>query len=388
MNPKALPFRVMAAAKGEPLDIWVFGFVEDDQWMADVFGGVTPEDILAQLKAYDYSAGIRVHIHSMGGSVFGGMAIYQLLRSTQVPITTRVYGVAASMGSIIAMAGDTIEISTGGLLMVHNPWTHAVGDYRELQKQAAVLEEVRNSLVQVYRKRTGKSEAELKTLMDNETWMSAETAKQLGFVDTILEVSAIAASISGLDIRPGVPPPAPTPTPNNTPPLPPEKMKQIPMAVFTALLALAGLSVEATPEALQQQLSAAFEQAKSKLEEATKALEAAKAAQFQAAAEVLVGLGLVPQDKAEGYQKLLAADLALVVGQLKANLAGSSTDQSLVDLLKAGIPGTPTQAKTLADEWQELSEEPARLAKLIKENPKRYAELYEARFGKPLPALA
>lgn len=138
---------------------------------------------------------IDVHINSVGGSVFEGVAIYNLLNGFDGTINVYVDGLAASIASIIAMSGNTITMLDGSFLMIHNPMTFTGGNAEELKKQVELLETMRDTLVDIYAKRTGKPTEDIKALMDVETWLTADQAIEYGFADNItqgLEVAAVA----------------------------------------------------------------------------------------------------------------------------------------------------------------------------------------------------
>jgi ATP-dependent Clp protease protease subunit len=124
-------------------------------------------------------------INSPGGSVFDGLAIYNVLRQSKADITVRVMGVAASAASFIAMAGKKIVMPKNSFMMVHNPMAVAIGNADEMREWADTLDKIAASLVGIYTARTGKSEDEIKALLDAETWMTADEAVELGFADEV-----------------------------------------------------------------------------------------------------------------------------------------------------------------------------------------------------------
>lgn len=128
---------------------------------------------------------IHLHINSPGGDVFDGVAIYNALRNHKAKVITHVDGVAASIASIIAMAGDEVRMSEGAFMMVHNPWMLVIGDAADLRESADFLDKVRGSLVGIYARATGKAEKDIGKLMDAETWLTAEEARDEGFADVI-----------------------------------------------------------------------------------------------------------------------------------------------------------------------------------------------------------
>lgn len=128
---------------------------------------------------------IELHIHSGGGDAFEGIAICNYLRSHKASVTAVVDGLAASAASLIAMGADKIIMPSNTTMMVHRASTYAYGNADSLEKQAKMLRDVDDALIQTYRNRFNGEFHELEALLDNETYMTAETAKSYGFVDEI-----------------------------------------------------------------------------------------------------------------------------------------------------------------------------------------------------------
>lgn len=141
-------------------------------------------------SADDALESVEVEINSPGGSVFEGHRIYNALRGMSargVEVTTTVNGLAASMGSVILMAGDKRQMTTGSRIMIHEASTIAWGDARTMRKQADLLEGISAEIAGIYAERTGGDENKIRNLMFSETWMTADEAKANGFVDTVLK---------------------------------------------------------------------------------------------------------------------------------------------------------------------------------------------------------
>ena len=149
-------------------------------------------------KALKGVKNVTVHINSPGGDVIAGAEIYSALRehslSGEGSVTVIVTGIAASAASIIAMAGDRILMHPVAYMMIHNPWTVAMGDAKELRKAAKVLDVIAEGLVSTYQARTGKDKEELEKMLANETWMSAATCVEEGFADEIYGTGSNAAA--------------------------------------------------------------------------------------------------------------------------------------------------------------------------------------------------
>ena len=152
-------------------------------------------------KALKGVRNVTVHINSPGGDVMAGAEIYSALREHSLngegTVTVIVTALAASAASIIAMAGDKILMHPVAYMMIHNPWTIALGDAKELRKAAKTLDVISEGLISAYETRTGKSRDELKRMLEAETWMSAGTCVEEGFADEIYGAESGAAASLG-----------------------------------------------------------------------------------------------------------------------------------------------------------------------------------------------
>ncbi len=159
----------------------------DDKWIYDLFDveAVSPNDVLNAIENANNEE-IEVVINSPGGDVFAGSEIYTSLKEYGGNVTTKIVGIAASMGSVIAMAGDNVKISPTAQIMIHNVWSMAAGDYRDMQHSADVLQNMNKSIAASYRGKSGLEESELLAMMDEETWLNAEQAKEKGFADEVM----------------------------------------------------------------------------------------------------------------------------------------------------------------------------------------------------------
>ena len=127
-----------------------------------------------------------VWLNSPGGDCVAAVQIYNILKEYPGNITIKIDGIAASAASLIAMAGNEVLMSPVSMMMIHNPMTAAIGNADDMQKAAAMLDEVKDSIINAYELKTGLSRAKLAHLMDDETWMNAVKAVELGFADGIL----------------------------------------------------------------------------------------------------------------------------------------------------------------------------------------------------------
>lgn len=159
------------------------------------------------VKALKDVGNVTVHINSPGGDVMAGAEIYSALREHSLNgrgrVTVIVTALAASAASVVAMAGDEILISPVAYMMIHNPWSIAYGDAKEMRKTARTLDEITEGLITAYQQRTGKSRDQLKRMLENETWMSAQTCVDEGFADGVYggEIRAAACAGAGMLTR-------------------------------------------------------------------------------------------------------------------------------------------------------------------------------------------
>lgn len=161
--------------------LFLNGTIADESWYDD---DVTPQ--LFKDDLYADSGDVTVWLNSPGGDCVAAAQIYNMLKEYPGNVTIKIDGIAASAASLIAMAGDNILMSPVSMMMIHNPLTMAIGNADDMQKAAAMLDEVKESIINAYELKTGLSRAKLSHLMDDETWMNAVKAVELGFADGIL----------------------------------------------------------------------------------------------------------------------------------------------------------------------------------------------------------
>lgn len=145
---------------------------------------VTPALFREDLEAGD--GDVTVWINSPGGNVFAAAEIYTMLKEYAGAVTVRVASIAASAASVIAMAGDQVQMSPTALLMIHDPSTIAMGNAKDMEKAIETLNEVKESIINAYTAKTGLRRSKVADLMESETWMNAKKALELGFCDEIL----------------------------------------------------------------------------------------------------------------------------------------------------------------------------------------------------------
>ncbi|HEM2749770.1 TPA: Clp protease ClpP [Streptococcus suis] len=157
------------------------GQIADETWFGDE---VTPQGFKNDLHAGN--GDITLWINSPGGDVFAAAQIYNMLMDYKGDVHVVIDGLAASAASVIAMAGTTVSMSPVAMLMIHNPWTVAQGEAKDMQKVIEMLGEIKESIINAYELRTGLSRTKLSHLMDSESWFNAKKAVELGFADKIL----------------------------------------------------------------------------------------------------------------------------------------------------------------------------------------------------------
>ena len=161
--------------------LFLNGEISDETWYGDE---VTPQLFKDELNAD--SGDITVWINSPGGDVFAAAQIYNMLRDYKGHVTVKINGLAASAASVIAVAGDTVLVSPVAMMMIHNPATIAMGNTKDMEAAIAMLNEVKESILNAYVDKTGLSRNKLSKMMDDETWFNAKKAVELGFADKVL----------------------------------------------------------------------------------------------------------------------------------------------------------------------------------------------------------
>jgi ATP-dependent protease ClpP protease subunit len=186
--PERSWYQINASATDEPVDVMIYD--EIGNW------GITAHQFASDLtdKA-SRSSLIRVHLHSLGGDVFEGLAIYNMLKNHPATIEVYIGGIAASMGSVIAMAGDTIYIPENAWIMVHKPWGIQGGNADDMRQYADLLDQFETSLVGAYTNKTGLSHEKISELLTAETWLMGKDAVELGFADQLTDAVEISASL-------------------------------------------------------------------------------------------------------------------------------------------------------------------------------------------------
>jgi ATP-dependent Clp protease, protease subunit len=184
-------FIVNQATETEPesVELRIEGDIVDDDeaWLYEWFGmpSTSPNAFKEELSQYK-GKDITVWIDSYGGSVFAAAGIYNALKEHNGKITVKIDSKAMSAASVIAMAGDEVLMSPMAVMMIHNPLTTAYGNMHDLRKVADILDTIKESIVNAYALKTGRSRSKISQMMDDETWMSANVAVKEGFADGVL----------------------------------------------------------------------------------------------------------------------------------------------------------------------------------------------------------
>lgn len=188
-NSSSLQFRAKSPKSAE---IVLYGAI-GESYFGD---SITAKAFSEEMKKLDSSVKeITVRINSPGGDVFDGISIYNRLKQHPAKVKVMIDGLAASIASIIALAGDEIEMGEGALYMVHLPWSMAAGNRNDFENVINRLMDVEEQMISIYSKKTKLSRQEIRLMLEKETWMSADEALEMGFIDKKYEDDmAIAAS--------------------------------------------------------------------------------------------------------------------------------------------------------------------------------------------------
>lgn len=185
-------FNIVARADKGEADVYIYEDVG-----AGFFGGVTAKDFATELKKVGAVDTINVRINSGGGDVFDGFAIYNQLAQHSAKVISHIDGLAASIASVIAMAGDEIRISDAGYIMIHNASAGVLGGADDMRSMADLLDKVTGSIADVYASRTKGERDKIVSLMSAETWMTGAEAIDAGFADELVNMHVTARADLG-----------------------------------------------------------------------------------------------------------------------------------------------------------------------------------------------
>lgn len=189
MGSKFWKFKALDDNTGE---LTLYGEIANETWWGDE---VTPKEFKADLDALGDINTLNIYINSPGGDVFAGQAIHSMLKRHKAHKNIYIDGLAASIASVVVMAGDTIFMPKNAMMMIHNPWTWGIGNAAEFRKLAEDLDKVRESLIAAYEGRSALTRDEIIEIMDSETWLTADECLEYGFCDVVEKEKQMAASI-------------------------------------------------------------------------------------------------------------------------------------------------------------------------------------------------
>lgn len=166
--------------------------------------GVSAEQFIKDLNGVS-SKVLNIRINSPGGSVFDGTAVFNAIKQHKSKTVAHIDGLAASISSIIALAADEVRMSENAFLMIHDPWSMVIGNADIMRDEADLLDKVGKTIAKTYMDKTGKDEKEIKEMMNAETWMNAEEALEMGFIDIIDKGEKEAKALFDLSVFANVP---------------------------------------------------------------------------------------------------------------------------------------------------------------------------------------
>ncbi|MGG4691342.1 ClpP-like prohead protease/major capsid protein fusion protein [Proteus mirabilis] len=183
----------MQAKEDQTADIYIYD--EIGGW------GISARRFTEDLISLGNLSHINLHIHSPGGEVFDGIAIYNQLKNHSATITVYIDGLAASMASVIAMVGDTVIMPKNAMMMIHKPWGVSWGDANDMREYADLLDKLENVLIPAYVAKTGKTTEEITAMLEQETWLDGDECVEQGFADKVIEPVKAMASLTSKRIE-------------------------------------------------------------------------------------------------------------------------------------------------------------------------------------------
>ena len=173
-------FKVEHDEENKVTTIAIYGII-GDSWFSESFSANDIDRALNEAGDND----VVINLNSPGGDAFDGISIYNRLKRHPGKVTIFVDGWACSAASIIAMAGDEVVMGTGSMLMIHEAWSVVIGSKTDLRKEASVLEELEEGMIDIYMTKANVDREELREKVDAETWFSAKSAVEIGFADKV-----------------------------------------------------------------------------------------------------------------------------------------------------------------------------------------------------------
>jgi len=291
-------YEFKASASGEETEILLYG---------EIGGfGISAESFVATLKQVPADSHINLRIYSPGGSVLDGNVIFGALGRHKGGVTTHIDGLAASMASVIALAGSPVKMASNALYMIHNVTGSAYGDSEDIRKTADLLDKVQETMVSTYAKKTKMPKAEIIALMDAETWFTAKEAKKMGFVDEITNDMKMAASFDLSKFKNA----PPFDTTNQTKPMIIETPEYLSLKAEHEATCEQAVTMKANLEAATgkvTELTAQLSEAQTKLQDADKAITELKASMEKTATEHAAALSDFEKKVSDAAATKLAA---------------------------------------------------------------------------------
>ena len=193
--PKSRKFWEFKAAKIPGVgELSLYGDISSYSWWGDE---VTPKQFKDDLDELGDISTLNVYINSPGGDVFAGQAIHSMLKRHPASVTVYVDGLAASIASVVAMAGDRIIMPSNAMMMIHKPWSGMWGNSTDFRKMADDLDKIQESIEETYLSKINLNADALKEMLTAETWLTAEECLEYGFCDEIEQEKQVAASLKG-----------------------------------------------------------------------------------------------------------------------------------------------------------------------------------------------
>tara|TARA_R110000851_G_scaffold91621_4_gene199997 strand:- start:5097 stop:5819 length:723 start_codon:yes stop_codon:yes gene_type:complete len=203
LNKKVKPELTYTAKSDSIAEIVLYGQIGDDSWDDTAISATSFHKILKDLPSNTKE--IHLRINSPGGSVFDGITIYERLRQHSAKVVVFVDGVAASIASVIALAGDEIHIGNGAFFMIHRPMAGAHGNTSELERTIEILDKIERQMTAIYAKKTSMSTTEITQMLTGDYWIDADMALEMGFADTKTEgeenFAAVASMIDNSSLK-------------------------------------------------------------------------------------------------------------------------------------------------------------------------------------------
>lgn len=188
-------WEVKASASGDNIgELYIYGDIVSYQWWDEDVAPTSFKDDLDSLSDKDT---INIYLNSPGGSVFAGQTIYSMIKRHKANVNIHIDGLAASIASVIAMAGNKVIMPKNAMMMIHNPWTWSAGNAQDFRKQADDLDKIKESILEAYLSKAKNIDRDkLSELMDGETWLTAQECYDYGLCDELVEDNEAVASIS------------------------------------------------------------------------------------------------------------------------------------------------------------------------------------------------